>query len=66
MGLRDVIRIERHDDAWLISRRTCIYDFAYIVASDESWPLDPPYSTGTQDLEDPSDVLLGTSAKTRM
>jgi hypothetical protein len=61
--LRYVDRFERHDDAWLISRRTCIYDLAYIVAPDESWPLDPPYITGTQDLEDPSYVLLGTSVR---
>lgn len=63
MGLRYVDRFERRNGAWLIAIRTCVYDWTYVVSSDESWPLDPPYTTGTKDQEDPSYALLGTKVK---
>ena len=65
VGLRYVYRFERRSDAWLIARRTCVFDWTYIVSSDEAWPMDPPYVTGRQDLEDPSYVLLGTAVKSK-
>lgn len=64
MGLRYVDRFERRRNAWLIARRTCVYDWTYVLASDEAWPLEPPYTTGSQNLEDPSYLLLGTAVET--
>lgn len=65
MGLRYVDRFERRNNAWLIANRTCVYDWTYVVAADEAWPLDPPYITGTQDESDPSYALLKTVIKGR-
>ena len=42
-----------------------MYDWTYVVASAEAWPLDAPYITGTQDETDPSYALLKTVIKGR-
>lgn len=61
MGLRYVDRFERRNGAWLIARRTCVYDWTYVIAADEAWPLDPPFVTGSRGAEDPSYKLLAIS-----
>lgn len=55
MGLRYVDRFERRDGGpWLIARRTCVFDYTYVVPITERWPLDPPFITGRTDRTDPS------------
>ncbi len=65
MGLRYVDRFEQRNGSWLIAVRTCVYDWTYVVAADDAWPLEPPYITGKQGLEDPSYALLATAVKGR-
>ncbi len=63
MGLRYVDRFERRNKTWLIANRVCVYDWTYVIAADEAWPLDPPYTTGNQTRHDPSYALLGIEVK---
>lgn len=55
MGLRYLDHFERRGGgAWLIARRVCVYDYTYVVAIAERWPLDPPFIRGRTDRDDPT------------
>jgi ketosteroid isomerase-like protein len=54
MGLRYVDRFERRAGIWKIARRTCVWDYTYIVPVVEKWPFGPDYRLGRPDRDDPS------------
>ena len=54
MGLRYVDRFERRDGAWRIARRTCVWDYTYLVPAGERWPFGPEWRLGRPDRDDPS------------
>jgi len=39
---------------WRIARRTCIWDYTYVVPVTEKWPLGPEFRLGRPDRSDPS------------
>ena len=57
MGLRYVDRFERRDGAWRIARRTCIWDYSYIVPAGDRWPFGPDYQLGRPGPDDPSNAI---------
>lgn len=54
LGLRYVDRFERRGGAWLIAHRLCVYDYSLCVPAGPAWPLDPPFTVGRADANDPS------------
>jgi ketosteroid isomerase-like protein len=54
MGLRYLDRFERRGGVWRIARRTCVWDYTYIVAIRDRWPLGPAFRVGRPSREDPS------------
>ncbi len=54
MGLRYCDRFERRGGAWRIARRTCVWDYTYVVPAAERWPFGPGYQLGRPDRGDPS------------
>lgn len=54
MGLRYLDRFERRDGVWRIARRTCVWDYSYIVPAGDRWPFGPDYRLGRPDGSDPS------------
>lgn len=62
MGLRYVDRFERRSGEWRVARRTCVYDWTYVVRADDAWPLDPPFIKGGRGSDDPSYDLLEARA----
>jgi len=57
MGLRYVDRFERRDGAWRIARRTCVWDYTYLVPAGERWPFGPEWKVGRPDRDDPSNAM---------
>jgi SnoaL-like domain len=43
---------------WRIARRTCVWDYTYIVPVNEKWPLGPDFRLGSPDRSDPSYAQL--------
>jgi hypothetical protein len=41
---------------WRIARRTCVWDYTYIVPAADKWPLGPEFRLGKPDRSDPSYV----------
>jgi hypothetical protein len=39
---------------WRIARRTCVWDYTYLVPAGNQWPLGPSYRRGRPDRSDPS------------
>ena len=39
---------------WRIARRTCVWDYTYIVPAGDAWPLGPEFRRGRPDRSDPS------------
>jgi ketosteroid isomerase-like protein len=39
---------------WRIARRTCVWDYTYIVPAADKWPLGPSFRLGRPDPSDPS------------
>jgi ketosteroid isomerase-like protein len=39
---------------WRIARRTCVWDYTYIVPAGVKWPLGPEFLRGSPDRSDPS------------
>ena len=39
---------------WRIARRTCVWDYTYIVPAADKWPLGPGFRLGRPDPSDPS------------
>ena len=58
MGLRYLDRFERRGGVWRIARRTCVWDYTYIVPVTEKWPLGPEFRRGSPDRNDPSYAQL--------
>jgi ketosteroid isomerase-like protein len=56
MGLRYLDRFERRGGVWRIARRTCVWDYTYIVPIQDKWPLGPGFRLGQPSREDPSYV----------
>jgi hypothetical protein len=54
MGLRYLDRFERRGGLWRIARRTCVWDYTYIVVVGEKWPLGPEFRLGSPSRSDPS------------
>ena len=40
--------------SWRIARRTCVWDYTYIVPAADKWPLGPGFRLGRPDRSDPS------------
>lgn len=54
MGLRYLDRFERRDGGWRIARRSCVWDYSYIVPVAEKWPLGVGFRLGRPGPDDPS------------
>jgi ketosteroid isomerase-like protein len=54
MGLRYLDRFERRGGVWRIARRSCVWDYSYIVPAGEGWPLGRGFRLGRPDRSDPS------------
>ena len=54
MGLRYLDRFERRGGVWRIARRSCVWDYSYIVPISDKWPLGPGFRLGRPNREDPS------------
>ena len=57
MGLRYLDRFERRGGVWRIARRTCVWDYTYIVPAGDQWPLGPSFRLGRPGRDDPSYAL---------
>jgi ketosteroid isomerase-like protein len=57
MGLRYVDRFERRAGAWRIARRTCVWDYTYIVPASDRWPFGPEWRLGRPGPDDPSSAM---------
>jgi hypothetical protein len=44
----------RRPQAWRIAKRTCVWDYTYIVPVTDKWPLGPGFRLGRPDRDDPS------------
>jgi hypothetical protein len=54
MGLRYLDRFERRGGVWRLAKRTCVWDYTYIVPVRDKWPLGPGFRPGRPSREDPS------------
>ena len=54
MGLRYLDRFERRGGVWRIARRSCVWDYTYVVPIRDKWPLAPGFRLGRPSREDPS------------
>ena len=54
MGLRYVDHFERRGGVWRIARRTCVWDYTYVVPVTEKWPLGEGFRLGRPGPDDPS------------
>ncbi len=54
MGLRYLDRFERRGGVWRIARRTCVWDYTYIVPISDKWPLGEGFRLGRAGRDDPS------------
>jgi hypothetical protein len=48
------LRAEPRRPEWRIARRTCVWDYTYIVPAANRWPLGPGFRLGRPDRSDPS------------
>jgi ketosteroid isomerase-like protein len=48
--------------SWRIARRTCVWDYTYIVPVTDKWPFGPGFRLGSPSREDPSYAQLRPAA----
>jgi ketosteroid isomerase-like protein len=50
----DPVSLSRRPKVWRIARRTCVWDYTYMVPASHKWPLGPAFRLGRPGPDDPS------------